>query len=410
MSQYTITIQDARNDWPVVVAENVLPVQVLEAFVVGGGGGGGPVAWNDITGKPSTFPPTLPIAWADLTGIPSTFAPSAHASSHVTGGADKIRNASASQDGLMTTAYAAKLDGIAPGANQYVHPNHSGDVTSAGDGATTITNGAVTFAKMANVSGTILIGRHAGGSGSPQEVGLDGGLEFHGSGIRRAALTGDVTAPAGSNTTTIANDAVTNAKAANMAEGTVKARLSSGSGDPEDVTLAALLTALAVPAGYQPTMVWASQIIRQTTNGPGVSTTQFATNGQTVDFLDFDTATQETATVNVVTPSGWTGSTFTVVPVWTAGSGSGGVVWGFSARVYADGEAIDASWGTEQTSTDTFQSANQTHYGPATSAITPAGTAAANRLVAIRVRRNVSDGADDLGVDARLIGFLVIWA
>ena len=38
--------------------------------------------------------------------------PTSHASSHVTGGSDKIRDASASQDGLMTTAYATKLDGI----------------------------------------------------------------------------------------------------------------------------------------------------------------------------------------------------------------------------------------------------------------------------------------------------------
>jgi len=38
--------------------------------------------------------------------------PTSHASSHVTGGSDKIRDASASQDGLMTAAYGTKLDGI----------------------------------------------------------------------------------------------------------------------------------------------------------------------------------------------------------------------------------------------------------------------------------------------------------
>jgi hypothetical protein len=38
--------------------------------------------------------------------------PTAHASTHVTGGTDKIRDASASEDGLMTTAYASKLDAI----------------------------------------------------------------------------------------------------------------------------------------------------------------------------------------------------------------------------------------------------------------------------------------------------------
>lgn len=56
--------------------------------------------------------------------------------------------------------------------------------------------------------------------------------------LDRAALTGDVTAGAGSNATTIAADAVTNAKAANMANGTYKARITAGTGDPEDVSLA----------------------------------------------------------------------------------------------------------------------------------------------------------------------------
>jgi microcystin-dependent protein len=138
--------------------------------------------------------------------------PTAHASSHVTGGSDKLRDATASQDGLMTGAYAAKLDGIATSANNYIHPNHSGDVTSAGDGATTIANDAVTFAKMQTISSEKLMGRHGGGSGNAQEVSVGNGIEFHGSGIRRAALTGDVTATAGSNTTAIANGVVTEAK------------------------------------------------------------------------------------------------------------------------------------------------------------------------------------------------------
>jgi hypothetical protein len=62
------------------------------------------------------------------------------------------------------------------------------------------------------VSGRHLIGRHANGSGDAQEVTVSGGIEFQGSGIRRSALTGDVTASAGSNTTTLANTAVTPAE------------------------------------------------------------------------------------------------------------------------------------------------------------------------------------------------------
>lgn len=94
------------------------------------------------------------------------------------------------------------------------------------------------------VSGTHLIGRHAGGSGAAQEVSVGNGLEFQGSGIRRSALTGDVTAPAGSNATTIANNTVTNAKLAHMATATIKGRATAGTGDPEDLTAAQARTVL----------------------------------------------------------------------------------------------------------------------------------------------------------------------
>lgn len=39
---------------------------------------------------------------------------------------------------------------VADGANNYTHPNHTGDVTSVGDGATTIANNAVTVGKIAD--------------------------------------------------------------------------------------------------------------------------------------------------------------------------------------------------------------------------------------------------------------------
>jgi len=68
---------------------------------------------------------------------------------------------------------------------------------------------SVTAAKLFAVNHEKLVGRHSAGAGDAQEVGIDGGLEFNGANIRRSALTGDVTASAGSNTTTLANSGVT---------------------------------------------------------------------------------------------------------------------------------------------------------------------------------------------------------
>jgi hypothetical protein len=162
-------------------------------------------------------------------------APTAHASTHVTGGTDKIRDASASQDGLMTTAYASKLDAITgtntgdqnifqtiavsgqsnvvadtttdtltlvAGSNITITTDAStdsitiaasggggisdgdkGDITVSGSGTVwTIDNGVVTYAKMQDVSAASrLLGRgSASGSGDPEEITIGSGLSMSG--------------------------------------------------------------------------------------------------------------------------------------------------------------------------------------------------------------------------------------
>ena len=56
-------------------------------------------------------------------------------------------------DGRDVSVDGTKLDGIAASANNYVHPNHSGDVVSAADGAMTIQTDAVDIA-MLSATGT----------------------------------------------------------------------------------------------------------------------------------------------------------------------------------------------------------------------------------------------------------------
>lgn len=115
-----------------------------------------------------------------------------------------------------------------------------------------ITDDAVTFAKMQNIGTDTLIGRDTSGTGDPESITLGSGLQFSGAGVlQRAALTGDVGTATDSNTTVITtgavtttkilNDAVTNTKLDNMATKTYKGRTSSGTGDPEDVSVATLV-------------------------------------------------------------------------------------------------------------------------------------------------------------------------
>ena len=79
-------------------------------------------------------------------------------------------NASTSVAGFMSGADKTKLDGIAAGANNYVHPNHTGDVTSVGDGAQTIVNNAVTNAKLADMATQTIKGRTTAGTGDPEDL------------------------------------------------------------------------------------------------------------------------------------------------------------------------------------------------------------------------------------------------
>ncbi|NUU61282.1 C1q-like domain-containing protein [Paenibacillus agri] len=54
-----------------------------------------------------------------------------------------VKLASPTENGRMSAADKAKLNGVAAGANNYVHPNHTGDVTSNGDGVTAIAPGVI---------------------------------------------------------------------------------------------------------------------------------------------------------------------------------------------------------------------------------------------------------------------------
>ena len=55
---------------------------------------------------------------------------------------------SASDSNVFTDADHTKLDGIATSANNYTHPNHSGEVTSTADGATVIADNVVDEANL----------------------------------------------------------------------------------------------------------------------------------------------------------------------------------------------------------------------------------------------------------------------
>ena len=146
-------------------------------------------------------------------------------------------------NGNLTVSSAATVSGTNSGDQTITL---TGDVTGSGTGSfsTTIAAGTVTFAKMADLSTARLIGRTTAGTGAPEEVRFQGGIEDDGSGnLQVGAFTGDVTKSAGDSTLTIANDAVSYAKMQNVTFQRVLGRntFSGSPGDVEEVSVSSLL-------------------------------------------------------------------------------------------------------------------------------------------------------------------------
>ena len=94
---------------------------------------------------------------------------------------------------------------VEDGANNYTHPNHTGDITSVGDGATTIANNVVTDEKFRQSTGFSVVGRSVTGTGNISDI-IAGS-----NGVLRRNSTGNLefgTIVAGN----IASNAITTAK------------------------------------------------------------------------------------------------------------------------------------------------------------------------------------------------------
>jgi len=174
------------------------------------------------------------ISVAGLSGLladPQT--PLAHATSHQNGGSDELNVAGL--NGLLADAQT-------PLAHQVSHQTGGSDALSGlvdanarvtvrkNTGADVGTRRRLNLIEGANITLTV-----ADDAGSEEVditiAGATGGI---------TQLTGDVTAGpgSGSQAATIANDAVTNVKLANVATATFKGRTTAGVGDPEDLTQA----------------------------------------------------------------------------------------------------------------------------------------------------------------------------
>ena len=180
---------------------------------------------------------------------------------------------------LATTAFVTAA-GAATGITAL-----TGDVTATGPGSVpaTIAPAAVTLAKQANLAANAIIGNNTGVAATPLALTaaqvkalLAVSLTADVTGVLQAAqfpaLTGDVTTTAGALATTIAPAAVTLAKQANVATGTVFYRTTAAAGAPEVQPLATLKTDLGLTGANS-----GDQTITLTSDVTGTGTGSFAT-------------------------------------------------------------------------------------------------------------------------------------
>jgi hypothetical protein len=362
----------------------------------------------------------LPTEVTDLaaTGISADYVPVAQGDGTIVweaqsggGGGDTVSIETTAADILSVASGAISADDA--GADRIVYWNNTSNKLAYGTPSDVgaAASGSITTSGLTQATARIL-GRTSASTGAIEEIQIGSGLSLSagelsatgGSGVTAVGpSTDDVLSVSGSDL--VADDAGAD-RIIFWDDSESKLRyLEAGSG------LSISGTTMTVTATGGATNLWipASAWIPKTTAGCGVDSRETTTNDQNFDELLFDAGSDELADALVVMPSNYNNGTITARFYWTAASGSGGVAWGIQGRAFANDDALDTAAGTAQLVTDTLIAANDMHITSATSAVTIGGTPAANTPIQFSIYRDVSDAADNLAVDARLLGVEIIF-
>ena len=170
----------------------------------------------------------------------------------------------------------------------------------------------------------------------------------------------------------------------------------------------------ALAGGKHAIPIGVSQMTPTVSNGCSALTLVETTSGRPdLVVRDFSTSADELCQFGFLAPTSWNEGTVTFRAIWThAGGQTGGldgVAWFLHGLAVTDDDTADQIFGTSITVTDDQATAEDIYITDESAAVTLAATPISGDYLLFRVGRSVANGADDLDIDARLIGITLFF-
>tara|TARA_R110000803_G_scaffold38028_1_gene82090 strand:- start:3461 stop:5410 length:1950 start_codon:yes stop_codon:yes gene_type:complete len=330
----------------------------------------------------------------------------------------------------LSKAEALAILNVADGANNYTHPDHSGDVTSNSDGATTIVADAVTYAKMQNLgtanrvlgsTSTGLIGEvqivvdmmTANSVDSAQYV--DGSIDHeHLSGD---CIDGDNIQDSVINSEHYANGSIDNI---HLAPAIDSVKIANGSVTNTEFqylngatsTIQTQLN-LKIKQGLHSIWIPAEAMTPRINAGCGALTATAAGNTNNPDFrsLPFDKSTQEHCQFSIAMPKMWDEQAVFPVFYWTSASTSTntGCLWAIRGVSISDNIVINKAFGNPAAGFQLNSGNKNLSILSLDQQLTIAEVPNAGDICFFEVQRIAADNGDTLDADALLLGVKLLY-
>jgi hypothetical protein len=155
---------------------------------------------------------------------------------------------------------------------------------------------------------------------------------------------------------------------------------------------------------------WPAGAMQPTVSNGCTALTTVETTGGRPDqhVLAFATGADDHAQFEVSFPKSWNLGTVTFQAFWTHQGGQtgglDGVAWALQGVALTSGDDFATVYGTAVVVTDDQATGDKVYVTAESEAVTIGGTPADGDMCVFRVFRDVGDGADDLDIDAQLVG------